>query len=156
MKNFGKFIIVSSLCVASFACAQNYQNGQYPGGQYSNQPYQSNQPGQYQQSEGDYGGGYGAGNQGNSQQKQGSWSNWFGGNQNQNVPDNVISTRVMQNLRSTPYLSDGAQNLQVTTKEGKVSLKGKVANSNEKNQIEYMVKNVEGVKSVSNNLDTAQ
>jgi hypothetical protein len=39
------------------------------------------------------------------------------------------------------------------TKDGKVTLKGTVTNKNEKNQIEYMVKNVEGVKSVSNDVD---
>jgi osmotically-inducible protein OsmY len=119
--------------------------------QSSQQAYGQQGSGQYQ----DQSGSYGAGNQGN----QSRWSNWFGGNdqnQNQSVPDNVISSRIMQNLRSTPYLSDGAQNIQVQTKDGTVTLKGKVSNSNEKNLVEYMVKNVAGVKSVSNDLDTAQ
>ncbi len=161
MKKFGKFIAISSLCVTSLACAQNYQYGQYSSDMnHSNQP----QPG-YSQSYQTYGQsgqhqntGYPSGNPSGAQQNQSTWSNWFGGNQTQtqNVPDNVISSRIMQNLRSTPYLSDGAHNIQIVTKDGKVTLKGKVANSNEKNQIEYMIKNVEGVKSVSNDLDTAQ
>lgn len=171
MKNLKKIIVISSLCVTSMACAQNYGYAPHPSygmnnPGYSNQPGQygmnnpgySNQPGQYQ------GGGYRqdgyqAGNQRysndqrNDQGDQGMWSGWFDGNdQKQKVPDQVITSRVMQNLRSTPYLSNAAKNIQVITRDGAVTLKGKAANENEGMQIEYMVKNVPGVTSVDNEL----
>lgn len=156
-----------------------YQNPQYP--QSYNDPYQGrNYPGQYQvgyrtydgYQGGDYNqnrnyqrpyqsqyndapGSYQGANYPASPSPFGSNIAWGDSdNKDQKVPDNVISTRVMENLMNTPYLSPGARNIQATAKDGKVTLKGRVANSNEKNMIEYMVKNVVGVKSVSNDLET--
>lgn len=69
------------------------------------------------------------------------------------IPDQVITNHVIQNLKNTPYLSPSARDIEVETKDGKVKLKGKVLNKNEEYQIEYMVKNIRGVKSVSTNLE---
>jgi len=84
---------------------------------------------------------------------QSSWSNWFTSDDKApSVPDEVITSTVTQNLKNTPYFSNFAKNIQVVTKDGKVTLNGHVANRNEKNQIEYMVKNVDGVREISNEL----
>lgn len=183
MKNFTKLMIMASFGVATLGYSQNYgydqysqQGRQYPSqqgyysqpqqGYYSQQPqqgynYQSqqgyssqpyyNQPGAQQQG---YMRGYSS--TGGTGATGSSWSSWVGSDNKPTVPDDVISSTVTQNLRSTPYFSDSARNLQVMVKDGKVTLKGRVANKNEKNQIEYMVKNVDGVKSVSNDLETEQ
>lgn len=157
--------ILSSLCVASLAYSQNYGYNPYPQDPYqgySNSGYYSQPYGQPGQS--NYGGGYPSydnqnyqnqnAQQGYSQPADKSQSSWFGSDKkDQQVPDEVITTRIFQNIRSTPYLSPLVRNIQVETKEGKVTLKGKVANDNEGYQIEYMAKNVEGVKSVSNKLE---
>lgn len=170
MKNFSKLLFVSSFCLTALSFAQNYPQ------QYSNNPNYPSQQGYYpaqpQFSQGqvqyrddgymnrgnEYGNQPGAGYQVQVSRTndQSTKSNWFGTDKDnaQNVPDDVITATVTQNLRSTPYFSDAARNLQVMTKDGKVTLKGKVANKNERYQIEYMVKNVEGVKSVSNDLQT--
>lgn len=89
-------------------------------------------------------------------QEKSSWSSWFGGESHETmvVPDQAITSRVMQNIRSTPYFSPAAKNIRVSTKDGKVTIQGKAANKNEKNQIEYMIKNVPGVKSVDNDIES--
>jgi osmotically-inducible protein OsmY len=198
MKNFKKLLIISSFCMTSLACAQNYRYNSYPQysyevnpnyqaqgyyqpsqsynpyssynqqGQYPsyNQPAQYpsyNQQGQYPNTQqGQYQTNYNGADQRSNKENpeksnESSWSNWFGSSdKTPNVPDEAITTRVIQNIRSTPYFSNAAKNIQVVTKDGKVTLKGKVTNSNEKNQIEYMIKNVEGVKSVSNDLESIQ
>lgn len=163
MKKLLSLIILSSFTLVSSSYAQNY--GSYDQSKY-NDPYNSPQgyPSQSYQTPNQQGA-YGANYQNqmssrnayqNDSQKTNNQSGWWSSNDDssQNVPDDVISSNVMQNLRSTPYFSMGARNLQVTTKDGKVTLNGTVANKNEKNQIEYMVKNVQGVKSVSNNMNT--
>lgn len=164
MINFKSLLILSSLCVSSLAYSQNYgynpnysnyqmqpgyysqpygqQDQSYGGGYQPYQPYQPNQNQYYQQ-------GYQPDN------RQSNWSNEYGkDNKDQKVPDEVITTSILQNIRSTPYLSPSARNIQAETKDGKVTLKGKVMNKNEGYQIEYMAKNVQGVKSVSNDLES--
>ena len=159
MKHFAKLLMIASFGIAAFGYAQNYgndqgyqQQGYYsqpqyaPQGQYQGQPrYQDNRMNQ----------GYDQDGSASRSRDQSSWSNWFrGDDKNQNIPDEAVNEMVLRNLLSTPYFSRSAKNLVVTTKEGKVTLKGKVANKNEKNQIEYMVKNVPGVKSVSIDVET--
>lgn len=126
-------------------------NQPYPGQVYQGQTSQrsySSQPG-YQQP------GYQQDDQSkHSEKHKGGWGNWFrSDDKNAQIPDQVISSRIIQNIRSTPYLSPAARNIQVDTKDGKVTLKGKAFNKNEGYQIEYMIKNIEGVKSVSNDLE---
>jgi BON domain len=180
MKNLEKLIIISSIFVSSLAYAQNYGYPQYPQSQqypyerngynypssqqgYS-QPY-NNQMGQYRENNpmGQYREGYrsnepskGYSSQETTKRSEHSWIDWFrSGERNvPNVPDEIITRDVIQNLRNTPYFSNLAKNIQVMAKEGRVTLRGKVANRNERNQIEFMVKNVQGVKSVANDLET--
>lgn len=157
MLKLTKYLIISTLAVGALANAwdnqgnNSYGNDQGYGYQgYGNQGYGN-------QGYGNQGYGnqaYGYENQGNNDQYQTSSGYDTSSSKNQNVPDAMISQMVMRNLRSTPYLSSSARSINVTTKDGKVTLKGQVANSNEKNMIEYMVKNVDGVKSVSNDLKT--
>ncbi len=146
MKNFEKLIFVSTFFVTSLACAQNYG---YDQSNQSQQGYKQSYPSSQPSQQGQYRNGTAK-----DSNDQNSWSNWFDGDNTPKVPDDIITTKVIQNLRSTPYFSDSAKNIKVTAKDGKVTLKGKTANKNEKNQIEYMVKNVEGVRSVSNDLET--
>lgn len=168
MKNLAKVALLLSFSVSSLIYAQNYGYQQAP--QYSYETNRSdyypsqpgspyNQGGQYNdyRYQNRYDGGM---NQGyypstESEKNQNSWTSWYGNDdKGQKVPDEVISSNVIRNLRGTPYFSNSAKNIQVSTKDGKVTLKGKAANKNEKNQIEYMVKNVQGVDSVSNDLET--
>lgn len=179
MKKFPMAMIITSFALSTLCYAQNsgysqnreYTNDPYyqsqPG--YSSQPqypqgqmqYQQNPQGQMQYQDGNMNRGYGSNTQRYSNQNgqmksadQSTWSSWIGkDDKTPVVPDESITSTVMQNLRNTPYLSGSAKNLQVLTKDGKVTLKGTVANKNEKNLVEYIVKSVEGVKSVSNDVE---
>jgi len=126
------------------------QQGYYQG----QQGYPNGQQGYYQMQQG-----YNQGEQGNqgyydeskiSKDKNKSSD----GDKEQKVPDEMITGRIMQNIRNTPYLSPLTRNIQVETKDGEVTLKGKVMNKDEGAQIMHMSKNVPGVKSVSNDLES--
>ncbi len=178
MKNLTHILFITSFGLTTLIYSQNYgydQNQQYQNRQQSYQMNNPNYPSQqgYSQGQPQYNDDrnmnrnqydqrydsqrsntYGA-TATNKPAEESSWSNWLGkDDKTPVVADEVVSSKVVQNLRSTPYFSSGAKNIEVSTKDGKVTLKGKVFNKNEKNQIDYMVKNVEGVKSVSNDLDT--
>lgn len=166
MMNIKSLCFLTALSISSLAYSQSgyssypqtYNQGSQPYGQqsqfydsrsqsYQNQPYQTTygQQGYYQE---DSRKAYNDRNQS---------SNWFGSDKkDQQVPDQVITSQVMQNIRSTSYLSPLTRNIQVETKDGKVTLKGKAFNKNEGYQIEYMAKNIPGVKSVSNDLEYEQ
>src|ERR1700760_4849392 len=127
MKKLLSLMILSSLTLISFSYAQSYSS--YDQSRYEvNNPYNSPQdyPSQSYQTPNQRGS-YGA-NYPNSSQKTDNQSSWWSSSNDsaQNVPDDVISSNVMQNLRNTPYFSMGAKNLQVTTKDGKVTLNGTV------------------------------
>lgn len=173
MKNFSIVMFLAGICVTTFGYAnwgyqRDYQNTYDMDDSIDqSQPYDSYQSGGYDQRGQPTYPGYGRGFRRNdtrsSDQRNNSSQNvndqrsknWFGSDDNKvTIPDDRISAHIMRNLRSIPYFSNGAKNIQVMTKDGKVTLTGKVVNKNEKNQIEYMVKNVVGVKSVSNDLET--
>ncbi len=124
MKNCLKWMMTLSCGFVFFTSAQSW-NGQavtsnYPA-QQSYEPYSQSgqygegyyQPQVYNQGQGYY--------QGTSSQTGwgSSWGNYDNKNANQaNQPmsDDMITRMVMRNLRSTPYLSNGAQNASVVTK----------------------------------------
>lgn len=138
MKNFKKLVIVASICATPIISAYSAYDRNEPSYSSPDSRASNNQKTNYQEST-----------------TQSTWSSWMGKSDNKsNVPDEAITMTVLDNLRNTPYLSYSAKNIQVMTKDGKVTLKGKVANKNEKNLVEYIVKNIEGVKSVSNDLST--
>jgi len=158
MKKLTQILIISCFGMAAVGYAQGYNyESNYPSqGNYSGQPQNYQTQPQYRDNQGMNPGQRATyQDQNYKQSNQSSWTNWMSSDdKNQNVPDDVITSNAMQNLMSTPYLSPTAQRIQVATKDGKVTLKGRAANKNEKNLVEYIVKNVPGVKSVSNDLET--
>lgn len=84
------------------------------------------------------------------------WSRLWGKDSKKTVPDQEVISHIRQLISSNQSLSPGSRNIQITSKDGKVTLEGRVRNKNEKNQIESMIKNVEGVEKVNNNLSTEE
>jgi len=72
--------------------------------------------------------------------------------QTQSDTDDGITQQVNNWLMSDSTLSMDAQNIQVMTNNGVVTLDGRAANQNEKNKIMGHVKSIRGVKSVKDNL----
>lgn len=73
----------------------------------------------------------------------------------QNGSDASVNSAVLERLRNSPYLED-SRHIKVETKDGQVTLSGKVADKHEKGEIEIMIKNIPGVKSVKNDLETGK
>lgn len=68
----------------------------------------------------------------------------------QTVDDATITAKVKSQLLADPDVS--ALNVNVTTYKGQVQLSGYVENPNQRSKAEQIAKNVNGVKSVSNDL----
>lgn len=66
------------------------------------------------------------------------------------VDDSAITARVKSELLAAPEVS--ALNVDVTTYDGQVQLSGFVASPEERQRAEEIAENVEGVKSVANDL----
>ena len=67
--------------------------------------------------------------------------------------DSAISERIKQVINSDSALSFSIRNIQVTTQNGVVTLKGPVRTSFEKNAIGNLAQRVPGVKQVDNQLE---
>lgn len=74
--------------------------------------------------------------------------------QGQAVDDKAIEAQINKQIQSNPALSIG--NVNVQSKNGNVTLSGKVANKVSEQQIVDMVKKTPGVKSVKSNLQVYQ
>ena len=68
----------------------------------------------------------------------------------QSVDDATITAKVKSQLLADPDVS--ALNVNVTTFKGQVQLSGYVENATQRSKAEQIAKNIEGVKSVSNDL----
>lgn len=66
--------------------------------------------------------------------------------------DNEIILRIRERLNNDPYLSESAKRIQITSTDGYVGLRGLVHSTEEKNRIESLTKNIDGVKNVGSNL----
>lgn len=73
--------------------------------------------------------------------------------QNENAADRQITQAVRSNLMKVDDLSFNAKNIKIVTQNGKVTLRGPVANDKEKVQIADIVSRVSGVTGVDNQLD---
>lgn len=67
--------------------------------------------------------------------------------------DNSIVDQIRQKIQQDNYLSEGAKNIQVSSEDGYVGLRGFVHSNEEKNRLESISKNISGVKKVSSNLE---
>lgn len=72
------------------------------------------------------------------------------------VADVKIIREVRQTLLTDKSLSVAARRIDIVVNNGAVSLSGDVESLNERQEIENMVASVDGVKSVSNNLDVRE
>jgi len=78
---------------------------------------------------------------------------WGSQNSSRDTSDNSIAQRIRDVLKKDRTLSDDAQNVQVAVSSGKVTLTGNTASVEEKNKIESIANQTNGVKSVTNNLE---
>lgn len=69
--------------------------------------------------------------------------------------DRAIVGHIKEIIIQDPNFSPRAKQIEVIAVEGVVTLKGQVANDDEKSQIEKKVKNIQGVKKVDNQLSTS-
>lgn len=127
-----------------------YDNGSY-------YPQQSSCPSgrcYQQQPQNSYNQGY---NQGNPQNPQRQYSSNDNRAYNENTrTSNSTEDAVRTKLQNDTSLSRNARNVEVSEQDGKVSLYGTVASEAEKTKVESIVKQVNGVKSVSNNLTVSK
>jgi osmotically-inducible protein OsmY len=70
------------------------------------------------------------------------------------VSDDFISDTIMQKLAADPVVKGGA--IKVDVKDGSVTLSGKVEEMKQKNKAEKIAKKVDGVKSVTNDIQLAK
>lgn len=73
-------------------------------------------------------------------------------NVNAAISNEAVTTRVRTVLKNDTALSNSAKNIQVSVNEGKVTLSGVVISDAEKNKVESMIRQVNGVKTVINRL----
>lgn len=72
----------------------------------------------------------------------------------QDVSDDMIKSQINKSIQANPGLSIG--NVMVDSKDGNVTLSGKVANKEAERQIVDMAKKTPGVKSVNSKLQVYQ
>lgn len=77
------------------------------------------------------------------------------GDQNENETDRTITQQIRQGVVASDALSMSAKNVKIVTANGIVTLRGPVETQTEKSQITQLVKKVEGVKQVDNQLEIA-
>lgn len=75
------------------------------------------------------------------------------GAQTESATDRAITQRVRDAVMDDDSLSGSAKNLNITTTEGVVTLRGPVQSSSEKSKVDALVKKVDGVKRVDNQLE---
>lgn len=73
--------------------------------------------------------------------------------QSESTEDRTITQKIRQALIADSALSVNAKNIKVITVKGVVTLRGPVANAQEKEMIARKIANVPGVKRVDNNLE---
>ena len=137
----------------------------YRGDNYAPQASQQNCPSgrcyqQYQNSNGNYQQQYQ--NQGNNQMRSdnnGRFNNNNmnvrsdnNGNFNSNRSDNDIAQNIRSEISNDNTLSHEAKMVQVAVNNGKVTLSGNVQNNGEKNKIDDLVHQTDGVSAVSNDI----
>lgn len=66
--------------------------------------------------------------------------------------DSAIVQQIRDRLKDDHYLAESSKNIQITSTDGNVGLRGTVHSNEEKTRIESIVKNINGVKNVGNNL----
>lgn len=80
-------------------------------------------------------------------------ANLTSGDQSETEMDRTITQKVRQILMNDDVLSVNAKNIKIITVDGKVTLRGPVANAREKAEIAKKVHQIEGIKSVENHLE---
>jgi len=75
--------------------------------------------------------------------------------QSESEADRTITQHVRQGVVANDDLSTTAKNVKIVTTEGVVTLRGPVTSAEEKQEIDKLVKEVEGVKRVDNQLEIA-
>jgi hyperosmotically inducible periplasmic protein len=75
------------------------------------------------------------------------------GDQSESENDRLITQRIRKIVVADDTLSTNAKNIKIVTINGVVTLRGPVATIQEKNAIERKLSDVQGVKSVDNQLD---
>ena len=75
------------------------------------------------------------------------------GDQGGSEEDRTITQSIRKSIVDSDKLSTNAQNVKIITSDGQVTLRGPVANENEKKEIEEKAKQVAGVKNVDNQLE---
>lgn len=73
--------------------------------------------------------------------------------QSENEVDRTITQKIRQAIIADDALSTNAKNIKIITVDGVVTLRGPVANSQEKENIANKVKNVAGISRVDNQLE---
>lgn len=76
-------------------------------------------------------------------------------NQSETQSDRAITQKIRQAIMSDKALSTNAKNIKIITVNGVVTLRGPVANSQEKEAIEKKANDVQGVDKVDNQLEIA-
>jgi hyperosmotically inducible protein len=77
------------------------------------------------------------------------------GDQSESEADRTITQQARQNVVGDDALSMSAKNVKIVTSEGVVTLRGPVTTAQEKADIARIVKGVDGVKRVDNQLEIA-
>ncbi len=77
------------------------------------------------------------------------------GDQAENDVDRTITQKVRQAVVNDKDMSMNAKNIKIITNNGAVTLRGPVKTENEKSTIATLVKNVDGVRVVDNQLEIA-
>ena len=75
------------------------------------------------------------------------------GDQGGSEEDRTITQNIRKSIVDSDKLSTNAQNVKIITNDGQVTLRGPVANENEKKEIEEKAKQIAGVKKVDNELE---
>jgi osmotically-inducible protein OsmY len=86
---------------------------------------------------------------------QGKLNTDVNGQSNISLTDDSIAQKIRLTIRNDSKLSSNAKKAEVTVSKGNVTLKGFVANEEEKIKISALVRHVPGVKSISNNLSVS-
>ena len=71
------------------------------------------------------------------------------------MADQKLKEKIQSALAVDPSLSDVAENVQIETTDGKVTLRGSASSAQEKEQIANKVQQIEGVQEVDNQLQVA-
>lgn len=77
------------------------------------------------------------------------------GDQSESAADRSITQQARQGVVGADDISASAKNVKIITVDGVVTLRGPVENAKEKQEIAALVKKVEGVKRVDNQLEIA-